>query len=484
VGATIGTVLSFPFGDMLLSFASENLLIDRDGNVILNIVSGIAVAIITVFFSLSCTRKIRKLTPIGAIRGGTNGERFTPKTIFRLSRTKLSPIPFMSVNDIFSNIRRFFAMIITFTLGVLLIIIPVNTLSTVNSGSMSEWLGYPPNEFTVKSDINLEELKNSKYYKDSIITEIENYRNTISENGMVTEDFEISESVFSAITLKHNELNAKPFAIQCLGDVKAGDFEYLKGSPPENVGEIAITKHVSNTLKAYIGDTITADLGYGKNNFLVTGYFQCMNSPPGNVVRFNENELISSALVVDTMDVQISFNDNAGKKDTEKRFEKLKEIFPENKVMLSSDLISSVVGNMGDYINSSKNIIILIVVLVNMLMATLMVNTFISEEKKDIATLKAIGFSDNSLIIWQSLRIGFVFILSSILGILLSEPSGHISVGAVFRSMGLEKLTFHTDPLQVYVLLPLMIFIATSIAAFLSAQTLRKISANEVNTIE
>jgi putative ABC transport system permease protein len=301
---------------------------------------------------------------------------------------------------------------------------------------------------------------------------------------MMTEDFEISESVFLAVTLKHNELNAKPFAIQCLGDVKAGDFEYLKGSPPENVGEIAITKHVSNILKAYIGDTITADLGYGKKTFLVTGYFQCMNSPPGNVVRFNENELISSALIADTMDVQISFNDNAGKAKTEKRFQKLEQIFPENTVMFSSDLISSVVGNMGDYINSSKNIIILIVILVNMLMATLMVNTFISEEKKDIATLKAVGFSDNSLIIWQSLRIGIVFVLSSILGILLSNPLGQISVGAVFRSMGLEKLTFHTDPLQVYVFLPLMIFIATSLAAFLSAQTLRKISANEVNTIE
>jgi putative ABC transport system permease protein len=478
LASAAGFLLSFPLGKFLLRQASQNMLIEENGSVILNIFAGILVAIIVAFYSYFCTAKINKLTPIAAIRSGNMGETFTPKTFFNLSKSKLRPILFMSVNDIFSNLRRYLSMIITFILGMILIIIPVNAFSTLDSSQMLTLFGLPESEI-IMTEKNASEITID--YKEHVLNSFESVKNKLSENGLLTDDFEISQTLTIQGMIRFGDNSIKPLIHQTLGDIHAEDFDYIEGTAPVNTGEIAVTPYVSETIHATIGDFVTVDFGSGEKEFLLTGIFQSMNNFPGNTARVNEDEYLSSEKMMSFTGIQVDFNDNY---DTNLRIEKLREIFPKYSIEIGKDVVTSFTGDVTGYIDSATRVTLLIVVIVNALMASLMVTSFISDEKNDIAALKAIGFSDNSLIAWQTLRICIIFVIAGLLGIVLQIPIGQFALSYAFGMMGVSELTLTVDIMKAFVYYPLLILIVTGLAAFVSAQRIRNINAIEVNSIE
>jgi putative ABC transport system permease protein len=473
-----GVLLSFPLAKFLLRQASQNMLIEENGSVILNIFAGILVAIIVVFYSYFCTSKINKLTPIAAIRSGNMGETFTPKTFFSLSKSKLRPVLFMSVNDIFSNSRRYISMIITFMLGLILIIIPVNAFSTLDSSQMMTFFGLPESEI-IMTEENSTEITTD--YKEHVLNSFDSVKKTLDENGLLTDDFEISQTLTIQGMIKFGDNSIKPLIHQTLGDIHAEDFDYIEGTAPVNTGEIAVTPYVSETLNAKIGDFVTVDFGGGEKEFLLTGIFQSMNNWPGNTARVNENEYLSTEKMMSFTGIQMNFNDN---NNTDSRIEKLNEIFPNFNIETGKEVVKSYTGDVTGYIDSVTRVTLLIVVIVNALMASLMVTSFISDEKNDIAALKAIGFSNNSLIAWQTTRICIIFVIAGLLGIILQIPLGQLALSYAFGIMGVSELTLTVDIMKVFVYYPLLILIITGLAAFISAGRLRGINAIEVNSIE
>ena len=113
-----------------------------------------------------------------------------------------------------------------------------------------------------------------------------------------------------------------------------------------------------------------------------------------------------------------------------------------------------------------------------------MVKSFIIKEKGEIAVLKAIGFKNSSLVAWQTIRIGIVLLISIVLGTCLSTPLSKLTDEPVFQMMGAYSIHFDIMPLEVYVFYPLIVLIVTELAAFISAQNLRKVSAAEASNIE
>jgi putative ABC transport system permease protein len=469
-----GVLLSFPLSELLLRQASENILIEENGNVFLNIFAGFFTAIVVILFSLLCTGKINKLTPIAAIRSGNIGERFTPKTVFSLSKSGLKPIFFMAINDIFSNLRRFATMIITFMLGLILIIIPVNAFSTLDSTQMIKLFGLPESEI-IMNEKNVTEI--TADYREQVFNDFDTVKNILDDNGILAENFQISRTVTVSSVIKSGDNSINTTVFQCLGDIDTEDFDYIEGTAPVNTGEIALTPYVADTLNIKIGDYVTVNFGSGDKEFLVTGYFQCLNGAPGKAARVNENEDLSNGKMMNFTGIQMNFNDDYD-------IEKLREIFPNNEVEIGLEVVKNYTGDVTGYIESAIKVTLLIVVIINALMASLMVTSFISDEKNDIAVLKAIGFSDNSLVAWQTLRICMVFVIAGILGILLQIPLGQLSMGYIFGIMGIHDLTLTVDYMKVFVYYPLLIFAITATAAFISAQRLRFINTNEVNSIE
>ncbi|MDE5950168.1 MAG: ABC transporter permease, partial [Acetatifactor sp.] len=136
IGTAIGLGLSIPFCRVMISGVSQKIIISGEDRFFVNIAAAVIAGAAVVVFSYFCTRKIRKFSPIDAIRNGETGERFKKKGILRLGRSHMPTMLFMAFNDIFSGIKSYVSMIIIFILGTLLVIIPVNTINTLRSDNL------------------------------------------------------------------------------------------------------------------------------------------------------------------------------------------------------------------------------------------------------------------------------------------------------------------------------------------------------------
>ena len=80
VGGSAGLVLSIPFGNMLLASVSEKMVLGNDSGILLNIIGALAVMCLMVGAAYLCTGKVKKSTPVDAIRNGQTGERYKKKS--------------------------------------------------------------------------------------------------------------------------------------------------------------------------------------------------------------------------------------------------------------------------------------------------------------------------------------------------------------------------------------------------------------------
>ena len=151
---------------------------------------------------------------------------------------------------------------------------------------------------------------------------------------------------------------------------------------------------------------------------------------------------------------------------------------------LSTWYISYMIGNVAGQLDSMKTLILTIILGINILVAVLMVKSFITKEKRELALLKAIGFKNNALILIQTLRIGFVLLISVIIGTLISSPLSSLIITPIFHMMGAQSIEYDIRAVEVYAVFPLLMLAATACAAFLSAQGLRNISSSEISGIE
>ena len=134
-------------------------------------------------------------------------------------------------------------------------------------------------------------------------------------------------------------------------------------------------------------------------------------------------------------------------------------------------------------LESVSRVILDIVLAVNALIAVLMVRSFISRERSDIALLQSMGFPDGTLILWQGLRISLVLIISTILGSVLTLPLSAWLLSSVFGMMGTSRITIVIDPMMSYCVYPLTVLAVTTVFDLFSALQITKIKAREINNI-
>ncbi len=477
VGGAIGFFGSIPFSKMMLARLSKNIMISSKAGYGMNLVCAIFVVAVVVGFCYFCTRRIREFSPIAAIRNGENGERYRRKGLIYLNRVGMRPIFFMAVNDIISDFRRYISLVVIFILGLLLLLIPINTINTLSSDQIVTCF----NMATCDHVVSREMIFNRDFTsRESVEEYLQQVQDDLSEKGIPAETF--MEMVFR-FTVSHGDEKMSSLGFQGLGDVDNEDYVYLEGSAPQNEREIAITHIVSDTIGAEIGDTVELTSGDEVRKYTVSALCQSMNNG-GEGIRLYADETLDYQYVTGSFGVQIRYTDDPDGEELQRRKDILCDMFPEDKVYDPGDYIVSMIGDIVSQLESMKQLILLVVLVINILVTVLMVRSFLAKEKREIAVLKSIGFRDGSLVLWQTMRIGIVLILSIIIGVLISTPLSEVSSGQVFKIMGVASIEFEINPLEVYVIYPLILLVATSIAAFCTAESLRKIKTSETGNAE
>lgn len=476
VGGIIGFFASIPFGNMLMASVTENMVLGNNAGVLINIISTVGTIIVILMFAYGCTGKVKKLTPIDAIRSGQTGERFGKKSILRISKTRVRPAVFMALNDVMSAPKRFMTIIISFFLCTLFVLMLVNTVATMKSPNLITTFG-------TKSDLYITDIEGAMDLmntgdKESLANELKKLSDKITDDGMpceVSVDIQYKYKVIS----KENE-----FSLSCAQSVNipVDEYDYLEGSAPENKNEIALTPQVSKLMGAQIGDTVTIDFGSEKLDCIVTAYFQTMNNL-GELIRLHDDAPVDMSCVSAIRQYQIDFTDNPSGTEIESRKERIKELLDIEDIMNATEYCIdcvSVVPTM----EAVQLMLLAITIIVVILVTVLVERSFISDEKSQIALLKAIGFRNGTIISWNALRFGIVALAAAILAAAVSIPMTELCITPIFGMMGATKIIFNIDPLQIFLIYPAIIFAVTIISALLTSLYTKKIKSSDTANIE
>ena len=110
--------------------------------------------------------------------------------------------------------------------------------------------------------------------------------------------------------------------------------------------------------------------------------------------------------------------------------------------------------------------------------------SFIADEKSQIALLKAIGFRNGRIHFWHVIRFGIVALFAVLLAGVLSIPMTNLCISPIFGMMGAYEIDYAIKPLEIFVIYPGIILLATLLVAYLTCLTSRSIKSSDTANIE
>ena len=476
LGAIIGFVASIPFEKMLIKSVSENMVLGSSGGIYINVIGVAIVILIIIFFAYACTRKVKKSTPVDAIRSGQTGERYKKKSVYRIGKSHVSTKLYMAINDVISSPRRFLAIMISFFLCSVFTLGLVIVTETMKSKSLID-------TFCQESDVyitDIEEImKNwNNDGREGMIERLEKIEEICSEENMPCE-------TSIELQFKYKVMfDGKSYNISCQQGMitLAANYKYIEGTAPVNDNEVAITKQISEKIGAKIGDEIIIDFAEGQRKYVVTAYFQTMNQM-GEIIRLNENAPTNFTNISSAMAFQLNFTDNPSEKEIKDRIERLKIIFDNEDIYTAAEYCADCIGVV-DTMEAVQYLLLTITIIVVILVTILLERTFISDEKGQIALLKAMGFTDGAIIRWHVYRFGIVAIIVEILSVILAKPITKLWCDPIFGMLGASEIDYYINPMKTFIMYPGIIFLVTIGTAWITSLYTKKIKCADTANIE
>lgn len=476
VGAFLGFFGSIPFSKLLLDSVSQTMVLGSENSMLINALCCLLVIGITLAYCYGCTGKVKKLTPVDAIRSGTTGERFHKKGLLRLSKTPGNPTFFLALNDVISQPRRFGAVLLTLFLCLSLVLMLTTSIHTIQSSGLIPSFGTTHFDLLCSGGYDISFTADGK---ELLQTDLENLETKLGDGGLESRCY---LEVDYSLPLNHDDNSYTTYIYQGIRTT-ADQYEYFEGSAPARSGEIALTKPVAEALRAEIGDTITMKIGEEHREFIVTGFFQSMRNQ-GDGTRIHEDEDVSFEYLSDTWGLQIEFADDPNDREIEARKVQVEDILGVDVLRTESEYVDSLI-NMTQTMEYVRLLVLLISLIIIVLIVVLIGHSFIAKERADIAILKAVGFRNSQIISWQALRFVILCMIATVLALIFHIPLMNLAISPIFTGMGANfGIRYEINALEIYCIYPAIFLAVTCISAFLTAQYTRTVQTNECSNID
>ena len=480
MGGFVGFGISIPFGKMMLDQISQNMVMQAEKNgIFIPFIFSILVTLVIISFAYFSTKRIKKMSPMDAIRSGNNGERFKRKGIFRLEKFKLSNTTFLAINDVFCEKRKYITLLIVCIVGVWLVSMPAITINTLRSEKIASWFSTLDCDMFIKNDEAVTECINQHDIK-AFYDYVDKLRATLEKNDIEVERTFIE--VMFRYRVEHEDKSYLSFAIQGVG-TKADEYQYEEGSAPKYENELALAYSTAKAIDAGLGDIVYINMYGEKKEFIVTALYQSLNNM-GEGIRFCEKTDVDYSNVGGAFDAQVCIKGNPEGRQLQDMIDKVSDIMEHSTVMTVVEFVDSLIGDISTRIVSLKFLILLVVIIIIVLVVVLMQKMFLLKERGQISLLKAIGFNNAAIIKWQTKRIAVVLISGMILGLITMLPFSHLTSGEVFKLMGASHIDFVINPIEIYILYPVLITVVTLIICVLTMLSVKHIHSNDMNNIE
>ncbi|MBR3268260.1 MAG: FtsX-like permease family protein [Oscillospiraceae bacterium] len=475
-GSAIGFFAGIPFGKLLLRSVSRNMVLENDHPVLIGILCCAGVVLLILLFCWCCTGRIKKLTPIDAVRSGQTGERFGRKSLLHLGKSRIGANGFLAINDTVSSPKQTALLTIVFTLCTLLVMILSILGETLASDKLMNLVSVTKSDVYLENNSELLYIQNGNKTLRQAEEEIEQ---KLAENGMPGTVY--AECCYNTITELNGKVSNGRFAYCC--DTGTQDYFYNKGTAPQNANEVALASITAEECGAKIGDTVNITVCGEKKPFIVTAIFDSMQNL-GRCGRFHESVGLPDREMMFTMAFQINFDDHPNDAVINSRVEKLREIFNTEKVFNKADYVDDCT-KMSGVTGSAKNLTLIVTLMIIAMMSVLLERSFIAKEKSEIALMKAMGFKNSAVIGIHVLRFLIIAAVSVVIALLLSMPVTALIMDPTFASLGaVSGSDYAFNKTEAFLILPAVILASVVLSVFCTALSMKQIKAADTANIE
>ena len=450
VGCILGYALSFAFKDILL----ENIRLymgESENADLASLLGAVGTALIflaVLAFVSGVLRRFKRLSIAEAVRYGKTQEKAMVHSGFSLSRNRIFETNIlMGIMDVFSRKRLYTAILAVLSIAIFIIIVPQNLYTTISSKGFIEYMGV--GNCDLRFDIQ---------QTDDIPGKTAEIAKALDADGDILKYAVLTTKSLKMLT---NEGTEEVIKVE-LGDHSVFPVKYSSGGAPSAENEIALSAINAKELGKKVGDSIKLVIGESEKSLTICGiYLDITNGGKTAKAVFTDETAATMWCVI-----------CAGLADKAPVGEKVSEYAGSFAFAKVSDVDEYIYQTFGSTINSVKNaaaVSLVVALVIAALMMVLFIKMLIAKDRYSIAVMRALGFRRSDIAFQYISRSAFILIISIIVGTLLANTLGGVLAGVIIESFGASSFKFMINPINVYVISPMLLLCTVFAAAFVSA---------------
>ena len=413
----------------------------------------VAASSIFLIVTISCVvilRRFNRISAVEALRSGSVGESMRSIPMLNLKRGRVLNInAYLGVRDVLQRSRLYGLLAFVFFFCAVIIIIPIHFLTTIQSPTFISYMGIGQSD--IRIDLRQSEDVADRF--DSTVAYLTDDPDVAKLSPLVTSQFTVMQSDGTLETL----------------NIETGDFslfplDYVKGTAPQQENEIALSYLNAREMEKQIGDTVTLVIEGQEREMVVSGNYQDVT----NGGRTAKATLPYNPQTVLWYTVNLNLASDA---NIEEKVLEYSQKFGPARVTDMAGYVSQTMGNTVQQLKTVTVVTVVVGLAVSVLITSLFMIMLITKDTNQIAIMRSLGFSLRHIRTQYLTRALFLLAFGIVLGTLFSNTLGQQLVSVVWSLLGASRIRFVIDPLQAYVMYPLLLMFTVTVTTILSTRT-------------
>jgi putative ABC transport system permease protein len=459
-GSLLGYGLSFFFRDALLE--DIRLFMGESENSFLApllAAGGVALVflVITAYVN-GVLGRFRNISPAQAVRFGISQEKPRGRMSLPLNPVFiLDTNALLGIKDVLAAKKLYATMLAVLVLAAFIIIVPRNLYHTISSENFLTHMG------TGKSDLRIDIQQTDHIAKKTAEIAV-----ALEKDPAITRHAVLTAKAFKA---KRDDGLEQRLRVD-LGDHSIFPLAYTQGRGPVTEGEIALSVMNARELDKQTGDPLTLIVEGKEKRLTVSGlYSDVTNGGKTAKAVFND----STAPIMGTM-ISAEIADAALIDRTAAAYAGR---FGFAKVSGIEEFIRQTYGPTIGSIGKASYAAAAASLTITMLITLLFMRMLIARDRYPIAVMKTLGFTNSDIRKQYAARALFVLVAGIILGTVLANTLGEALAGAMIASLGAASFNFTVNPLESYLMAPLLLGTVVLVSTALGTLDAGKIRISE-----
>ncbi|MGD0033398.1 FtsX-like permease family protein [Paenibacillus illinoisensis] len=412
-----------------------------------------------VLFCRTVLRRFRSISAVEALRTGSLGDSQIIRNRLSLSRNRWSSVPvFLGLKEVVQRLKLFRLLLFVFVVSSFIMIVPINFLNTLQAPSFISYMGVGQSDIR----IDLKHTDDVEQRYNNLISQIKTDEDIKTYSPLVTSQFKVRNAEGS-----YDNLSVET------GDFSIFPLSYVNGNAPATTDEIALSDANSSELGLKTGEQLTLLVNGRDQVMTVSGIYQDVTNGGKTakaLLPYNKDSVLWYVVSLDL-------------KDRSQMAAKIAEYETSYSPAKVTDLQGYLDQTLGGTIQQLSLVTVLalaIGVFISILITSLFLQMLVAKDSNDIAVLRSLGFALSKIKQKYVVMSLVILIVGVAAGTILSNTLGPLLVSAIMSTFGASNISFVINPVQAYILCPLLLAGTIVLTAWISIQSIKETSISKM----